>query len=83
MRSTIGCPTCSSKNGCKLNSEVALHLPGIENLTAPLVWAFPGIWVCLDCGFAAFALEDQPLKQVRQFCSNDELSGTDNLAPAV
>ena len=83
MSSTISCPMCSSRNQRKLNGEVALHHPGIENLDAPIVWAFPGIQVCLDCGFAVFALADQPLKEVRQFYSDDELSGTDNLAPAV
>ena len=83
MSSTIGCPICSSKNQRKLNGEVALHMPGIENLNAPIVWDFPGIRVCLDCGFALFALEDQPLKEVRQLYRDDEPSDADNLARAV
>ena len=37
---------------------MAIHFPGLRNIDKPVVWAFPTIVVCLDCGTAKFALTE-------------------------
>jgi hypothetical protein len=83
MFGSIGCPSCSSKNQRILNAELGLHFPGLQGLDKPIVWAFPEVLICLNCGFAVFALADAPLKELGQTYTDDDLSGTDNLARAV
>ena len=73
---------CSSKNQRKLNAELALHFPGLKGLDQPIVWAFPEVLVCLNCGFAAFALADGPLKELGQACTDDDVPSAENLAGA-
>ena len=70
-------------NQRKLNGELALHFPGLQGLEKPIVWAFPEVLVCLNCGFAVFALEDAPTNELRQTYRNDQHSDTDNLPRAV
>lgn len=47
------------------NSEIALHFSGLDGLNKPIVWVFPKVLVCLDCGFAEFAIPDEQLKTLR------------------
>lgn len=77
MVTGIECPSCSSKNQRKLNAELALHFAGLQGLDKPIVWAFPEVSICLNCGFAVFALADAPLKELCQTYTD-----TDNLALA-
>lgn len=79
MLTRVECP-CSSKNHRKLNAEIALHHPGLKGLDKAIVWAFPEILVCLDCGVAIFALADAPLKELGQIYTNDNLPSTDSLS---
>jgi hypothetical protein len=73
MSLRITCPSCASNNKRTLNGEIALHLPGLQGLDKPIVWSFPRVVVCLNCGFAEFALEDAALKSLRQNYTGDEL----------
>jgi len=73
---------CSSKNQRKLNAELALHFPGRKGLDKPIVWAFPEMLVCLNCGFAVCALADAPLKELGQAYTDDDPQNADNLAGA-
>jgi hypothetical protein len=82
MSSSIICPSCASDNKRTLNGETALHFPGFKGLDKPIVWSFPRILVCLNCGFAEFALEDAALKSLRQLYA-DEGPETHNLARAL
>jgi len=82
MCSIAGCHSCSSKNQRKFNGELALHVPGPESLSTPIVWAFPEVCICLDCGFAVLALEDELLKEVREIYRDDELPDPDKWARA-
>jgi hypothetical protein len=51
---------------------MSIHVPGLKNVDKPVVWVFPKIIVCLDCGTAEFAvpklncacLRKAPLRQV-------------------
>ena len=36
-----------------------------RDLTKPIVWVFPKVLVCLDCGFAEFAVPDEQLETLR------------------
>jgi hypothetical protein len=43
---------------------MAIHFPGLKNIDKPIVWVFPKIVVCLDCGTAEFALTEDELRQL-------------------
>ena len=81
MFASVEC-SCSLKNQRRLNAELALHFPGLKGLDKPIVWAFPEVSVCLNCGFAVFALADAPLKELGQAYPDDDLPSADNLAGA-
>jgi uncharacterized protein (DUF2225 family) len=73
MFATVECPSCSSKNQRKMNAEVALHFTGLQGLDKPIVWAFPEVSICLNCGFAVFKLPNAPLKELRHSTDTDNL----------
>ena len=54
-----------------LNGEIAIHFPGLEGLDKPIVWVFPKLLVCLNCGFAEFAI---PEAEVRRIVESDAAS---------
>ena len=57
------CRSCSASHEVRtFNAEVALHFRGLDGLNKPIVWVFPKVRVCLQCGFAEFAIPDQHLK---------------------
>jgi hypothetical protein len=35
---------------------MGLHFRGLKNIDKPIVWIFPELVVCLDCGNAEFAV---------------------------
>jgi hypothetical protein len=58
------CRSCGSVNQGKFSGEMAIHFPGLKNLDQPIVWVFPKIVVCLDCGSAEFVLSEAELRQL-------------------
>jgi hypothetical protein len=71
------CRSCGVGSGAQtFNGEVALHFPGLDGLTKPIVWAFPKVLVWLDCGFAEFALRDEQVKTLRNSESSDLAIGS-------
>ena len=44
---------------------MALHFPGLDGLNKPIVWVFPKISVCLDCGLAEFIVPEKELEVLR------------------
>jgi len=58
------CRSCGSVNQSKFSGEMAIHFPGLKNLDQPIVWVFPKIVVCLDCGTAEFVLSEAELRQL-------------------
>jgi hypothetical protein len=52
----MACPKCSSENQSSFNGEVAIHFPGRKGLNKPIVWTFPKLAVCLECGFTEFTI---------------------------
>ena len=62
---TGGTCKCSSKNRDTFTAEVAIHFSGIEGLNKPIVWVFPQLIVCLDCGFTEFVVSERELNVLR------------------
>ena len=57
----MSCKACQSQNQSDLNGEVAIHFPWVQGLENPIVWVFPKVLVCLDCGFAEFTVPEREL----------------------
>ena len=56
------CKSCAGLNLKTFNSEVAIHFPGLNGLNKPIVWVFPKIAVCLNCGFTEFLVPEGELR---------------------
>ena len=54
--------SCACGNYREFNGEVAIHFPGIEGLRKPIVWTFPKLRVCLECGHDDFSVPETELK---------------------
>ena len=67
------CKSCGSDNQSEFTAEMAVHFPGLKNINKPIVWVFPLIWLCLDCGVGEFVV---PLTELRALAK-------DNAAPAA
>jgi len=60
------CKSCTSSSQTEFLGEICLHFPGgLESLHKPLVWAFPKVMVCLDCGVAQFTVPDAELQLIQ------------------
>jgi hypothetical protein len=55
------CKRCASDSQSAFNSEIAVHFGGLEGLDKPIVWMFPKLAVCLDCGFTEFTVPEKEL----------------------
>jgi hypothetical protein len=55
------CKSCLQGYLKTFNGEVAIHFPGIEGLNKAIVWAFPRLDVCMNCGFTAFMVPEREL----------------------
>jgi predicted nucleic-acid-binding Zn-ribbon protein len=58
------CKSCGSENLGRFPSEIAIHLSGLKNISEPHVWVFPELLVCLNCGFAEFAVPETDLRRL-------------------
>lgn len=54
------CKSCGSDNRNQFNAEIAIHF-GLEGLDKPIVWVFPNLLICMDCGTAEFAIPEAQL----------------------
>ena len=44
---------------------MGIHFPELKNIDKPpVVWVFPEVVVCLDCGTAEFAVPEAELRQL-------------------
>ena len=41
---------------------MGIHFTGLKNIDKPVVWVFPELVVCLDCGTAEFAVPKAELR---------------------
>jgi hypothetical protein len=58
------CKSCASVNQSKFAGEIGIHFSGLKNIDKPVVWVFPEIIVCLDCGTAEFRVPEAELRQL-------------------
>jgi hypothetical protein len=56
------CRSCQSTHRNTLNGEIAIHFRGIEGLDKPIVWVFPKLTVCMNCGFTEFVVPERELQ---------------------
>ena len=56
------CKACGSNKRAKLTAEIAVHIPGPNNLDKPHLLVFPEILVCLNCGNAEFTVPESQLR---------------------
>jgi hypothetical protein len=52
----MSCKSCQADHQRNLDGEIAIHFPGLKGLDKPIVWVFPKLLVCLNCGFTEFAV---------------------------
>jgi hypothetical protein len=57
----MACKRCTSDNQRVFNGEVAIHFRGLKGLDEPIVWSFPKLLVCLECGFTEFTIPEREL----------------------
>ena len=62
---SLPCKACQSRNQKTFSGEIAIHFPGLAGLDKPIVWVFPQVSVCLDCGFAEFSIPVTELEILR------------------
>jgi hypothetical protein len=62
----MSCKSCQSQNQREFNAEIAIHFPGLKCLDKPIVWVFPKLAVCLDCGFAQFAVPESETRLLKE-----------------
>ena len=60
------CKQCQTEHASNFNGEIAIHFPGLKGLDKPIVWVFPRLVVCLDCGFTEFAIPETELRVLRE-----------------
>lgn len=58
----MACKKCSSENQSTFNGEVAIHFTGLKGLDKPIVWVFPKLAVCLECGSTEFVVPETELR---------------------
>ena len=46
----------------QFDAEVAVHFPGFDGLNKPILWVFPKLTVCLDCGATQFSVPEKELQ---------------------
>ena len=56
--------SCQSCNQSTFDGEIAIHFPGLAGLDKPLVWVFPKLLVCLNCGFTEFVVPEAELRRL-------------------
>jgi len=59
------CKSCQVEHRSPFTGEIAIHFPGLAGLNKPVVWVFPTMSVCLDCGKAEFMVPEKELEVLR------------------
>lgn len=59
------CISCHSTKQVVLPAELNIHFSGLENLDKPSVFAFPSIFICLNCGHSQFTLLSLQVRQLK------------------
>jgi hypothetical protein len=62
----MACGLCSSSRQTEFCAEVNIHVPGMQGLDVPGVWAFPKLTVCFNCGSTMLALSEEELHLLQE-----------------
>ena len=58
----LACKLCGSYEQRLFSAEIAIHSrESPKNPAKPLVWVFPKLRICLDCGHAEFSVPEAEL----------------------
>jgi len=60
------CKNCHSDNQRIFNGEVAIQSPGVAGLDKPVVFVFPQLLICLNCGFTEFVVPETELRALAE-----------------
>ena len=74
---SMPCKSCASVNQSKFTGEIGIHFPGLKNIDKSVVWVFPELIVCLDCGTAEFLVPAENLQEVLKILKASEGSSLD------
>jgi hypothetical protein len=66
----MACKVCGFDRQSKVNGEIGIRYPGLQGLEQPIVWVFPQLLVCLNCGTAQFAIPNALLSVFAEDCSS-------------
>jgi len=58
----MACSSCGSEKQAELSAEMNIHFPGGKGLDKPVVWVFPKLQVCLNCGLTRFTIPETELR---------------------
>jgi hypothetical protein len=58
------CKSCGSVNHREFIAEMGIHSPGIKSIDKSIVWVFPQLTVCLNCGMAEFVVPEADLRLI-------------------
>ena len=59
------CKSCLEGHLRTFNGEIAIHFSGIEGLNKAIVWVFPKLEVCTNCGFTEFLVPEREVRLLR------------------
>jgi hypothetical protein len=62
----MSCKSCRSENQRTLNGEIAIHFSGLKGLDKPIVWVYPKLLACMNCGFTEFAIPETDLRRLAE-----------------
>ena len=69
------CRSCQSANLKPFSGEMGIHFPGLKNLDKPVVWIFPSLLVCIDCGFTEFVISEEPRAKLNTLVDSEPARG--------
>ena len=58
------CKSCASLNQGTFTGEIAILFPGLKPIDKPILWVFPKLIVCLDCGTTEFTVPKSELRRL-------------------
>jgi hypothetical protein len=61
----MSCKRCVADNLKDFNAELGIHFPGYQGLSKRLVFAYPKLTICTNCGFVEFELSEEGRRQLR------------------
>jgi len=63
----MSCKSCASSRQIEILGEIYLHFAGgLRGLDKPLVWVYPQVILCLDCGAAQFDVPQAELRLIQE-----------------